>query len=374
MNNRVLQCNQCKQKKENDLLHCECFKGEEKNEYIIRAERECPYFKSTNEISFNTFNYEQKKVLGGVFGFVIGDMLGVPVEFSAREERNRDLVKELRAYGTYHQPFGAWSDDSSLMLALLSALVEGFTYEKLADNFADYYLNARFTPFGEMFDIGIATKNAINNYIRGIPPIACGGTSEYDNGNGSLMRILPFAFMKKMDDEELWIEMIENVSALTHGHKRSKLACIFYCYMVSCLYEGADKTEALEKTIHFVKKRCKRKYKEEFNVYSRILDKSIIELSKNEIKSTGYVVDTFEAVIWLFFNEESYKETVLAAVNLGGDTDTIAAIVGGMAGVYYGINEIPENWIQTTAKKEEILKLVVEFQKMFCIEKGFDIV
>ena len=76
----------------------------------------------------------------------------------------------------------------------------------------------------------------------------------------------------------------------------------------------------------------------------------------------------------MFFNEESYKETVLAAVNLGGDTDTIAAIVGGMAGVYYGINEIPENWIQTTAKKEEILKLVVEFQKMFCIEKGFDIV
>ena len=137
----------------------------------------------------------EKRLYGGIFGFCIGDMLGVPVEFSSRKERDEDEVKELRAYGTYHQPFGAWSDDTSLMLCFIDAFNKGFSMNGLAENFASYFSEGKFTPYGEMFDIGIATQNAIINIIQGVEPVNCGGKTEKDNGNGSLMRILPLAYL-----------------------------------------------------------------------------------------------------------------------------------------------------------------------------------
>lgn len=305
-----------------------------------------------------------------MYGFIVGDALGVPVEFSTREERKEDEVRELRAYGTYHQPFGAWSDDSSLMLCLIDAINKGFTIEKLKNNFIDFYLKGNFTPYGKLFDNGLSTQNAIKKMINEIEPTKCGGVSEMDNGNGSLMRVLPIAYISNcLTDTEL-IKLVENVSSMTHAHARSKFACLFYIKMASYLISGMERENAYECTINFINENCSGEYACEFENYMAVLSKKIIRYKVDQIKSTGYVVDTLEAVLWLFFNTNSYKEAVLKAVNLGGDTDTIAALVGGIAGIYYGFEEIPDNWIQSLYRKHDIMCMLNEFYKKIKQEKN----
>ncbi len=358
------QCKKCKYHIKGDALHCEVYKNERMPKYVRFPEKECPSFVSSNLINFDILNEEEKRLYGGIFGFCIGDMLGVPVEFSTRKERDDDEVKELRAYGTYHQPFGVWSDDTSLMLCFIDAFNNGFSMNKLAENFVSYYREGKFTPNGEMFDIGISTQNAIEKIIQGVEPVKCGGITEKDNGNGSLMRILPLAYLRKKYNVDQTMKLMEDVSSLTHAHSRSKFACILYAELASQLILGKEKMEAYEETIEFINKKCNEVYASEFKNFENILNKNIINFRREEIKSTGYVVDTLEAVFWLFFNKNSYEEMVFGAVNLGGDTDTIAAIVGGIAGIYYGFNSIPDRWVQNVERKNEIKEMISCFLKI----------
>ncbi|KHD35041.1 crystallin [Clostridium acetobutylicum] len=309
-------------------------------------------------------NPYDSKIFGGLFGFCVGDALGVPLEFSTRDERKRDPVKEMRAYGTYHQPFGTWSDDTSLTLCLIESINNGYSTQKIADNFIKYYRYGYLTPYCEVFDIGNSTKVAIDKMIHGITPVECGGKTEQDNGNGSLMRVLPLAYYVKNMPPISQIEIIEEISSLTHAHKRSKFACIFYIQFVINLFNGNEKDESYKNSINFVKKYCKEKYYDEKDTYRRLLDGKIATYNECQIKSSGYVVDTIKAALWCFLTTKSYQEAILKAINLGNDTDTIAAIVGGMAGTYYGIQGIPNNWIQSLARKEEIYEMLTIFRNM----------
>ena len=290
--------------------YCNVYKEERKPRYVMFPHKECPSFCSDDILAVDVSDVKYDKIYGGFFGFCVGDMLGVPVEFSTRSERENDPVEELRAYGTYHQTFGTWSDDTSLMLCLIDALNVGFSQEKLKENMIDFYTRGKFTPHGEVFDIGNATRDAIHNMIQGIPPVDCGGKREKDNGNGSLMRILPLAFVSRSYTDEELIKFVENVSSFTHAHDRSKFACIFYVKLAAELFAGKEK---------------------------------------------------MEAVLWLFFHTESYRDVVLNAVNLGGDTDTIAALAGGITGIYYGFQSIPDNWVQNICRKHEISDMISTF-------------
>ncbi len=349
-------------------------------------------------------NTTELRAYQGLFGFCVGDALGVPVEFSDRNERKEDPVREMRAYGTHRQPAGTWSDDTSLMLCLIDAVNQGYSIQKTADNFVDFYKNGAFTPYGKVFDIGISTREAIEKMCGGESPARCGGTSAEDNGNGSLMRVLPLAFYGlRMEGPQL-ISLVEEVSSLTHGHRRSVFACIFYVKFAIRLMAGDSKTEALERTIGFMEQYCAESYAAEWEYFDRILRKRILELSENDIRSTGYVVDTLEAALWAFFGGKSYREIVQKAVNLGGDTDTVAAIAGGLAGIYCGVYGeqaakddpaeiwegiwekdglveretetqekdgavqrgagIPQEWIQCIAKKEELYRMFRQFYQV----------
>lgn len=360
----VPQCEKCKYYIKGDALHCKRFKDERKPQYVIFIEKECPSFCSNNSLNLGVLNEFDQKIYGGIFGLCVGDMLGVPVEFSTREERDADKVKELRAYGTYHQPFGTWSDDTSMTLCLIDAINKGFSLEKLADNFIKYIRDASFTPNGNVFDIGISAQNAIKKMIMGIAPVKCGGIADTDNGNGSLMRILPLAYMnQKLNTEEL-IKMVEDVSSLTHAHNRAKLACIIYVEFASQLILGRERKDAYDCLIELISKHCNDKYCNEIENFSNILNKKVIGFNKTQIRSTGYVIDTLEAVFWLFFNSNSYEQMVIEAVNLGGDTDTIAAVTGGLAGIYFGFNSIPDSWVQNIERKCEIKEMIDTFCKI----------
>lgn len=310
------------------------------------------------------------KNIAAMIGLVVGDVLGVPVEFMSRAELKDNPVTDMRAYGTHSQPAGTWSDDSSMAVATMEWLGEIGTsepdYKLLMDKFSNWLLYGDYTPYQNNFDCGIATSKAIMNYGRGIEPLQCGGKSEFDNGNGSLMRILPAALKYSeglASDEMRDVEIIYNLSALTHAHTRSKLGCLIYSKIIADMVQITDdKFGAVERSLL----KCKQYLESvedddvtyEMQKYSRLWNmQEFMNLEENDIKSSGYVVDTLEAAIWCFLNTDNYKDCVLKAVNLGDDTDTVGAVAGGLAGLYYGIDGIPKEWVDVIPKRDWIMKL-----------------
>lgn len=302
----------------------------------------------------------------GMLGLIVGDALGVPVEFMSRTELMKNPVTGMREYGTHHQPRGTWSDDSSMALAELDSIrtVGTIDYTDMMERFSRWCMYGEYTPFGEVFDIGIATSRALMNYAKGIAPLESGGKTEWDNGNGSLMRILPvclylFKRQKKVcTSENESIYMIHAVSALTHAHVRSQIACGIYYFLVKAILEEEG---SLEKRLQKGMDRAYQYYRQdlsnhrELENYKRLADLSEFkENPKEGIKSSGYVVDTLEAAVWCLLHSHSYKETVLMAVNLGEDADTVGAVAGGLAGLYYKEEGIPQEWIQVIQRREWI--------------------
>lgn len=302
----------------------------------------------------------------GMLGLIVGDALGVPVEFMSRTELMKNPVTGMREYGTHHQPRGTWSDDSSMALAELDSIrtVGTIDYTDMMERFSRWCMYGEYTPFGEVFDIGIATSRALMNYAKGIAPLESGGKTEWDNGNGSLMRILPvclylFERQKKVcTSENESIYMIHAVSALTHAHVRSQMACGIYYFLVKAILEEEG---SLENRLQKGMDRDYQYYRQdlsnhrELENYKRLADLSEFkENPKEGIKSSGYVVDTLEAAVWCLLHSHSYKETVLMAVNLGEDTDTIGAVAGGLAGLYYKEEGIPQEWTQVLQRREWI--------------------
>ncbi len=194
------------------------------------------------------------KLLGGILGLIVGDALGVPVEFMSREDLRQNPVSEMREFGTFNQPKGTWSDDSTMTLCLMDSLSNGLNYDDICIKFLSWIEDGYMTPHGEAFDIGITTRNSLYNYSKGIPPLECGGDDEYDNGNGSLMRILPLAFYTAGMPLEEKFAIAEDIFGLTHGHMRSKIACSIYVQFVSELLKGYDKDKALKQTIIHIKR------------------------------------------------------------------------------------------------------------------------
>lgn len=286
------------------------------------------------------------KIYDGIIGLVVGDALGVPFEFNVRDTfKATDMV----GYGTYNQPAGTWSDDSSMTLATIASIIkcENINLHDMMEKFYEWLKFGHFTAHDETFDVGVTTHKAIVKYKNDCPIQYCGGTEITDNGNGSLMRILPMAFVPCN------YETIDDVSALTHAHEISKTGCKLYVFIARQLLTGKSLDEILLREDLWA------------NEYSNI--KNLKTMTRDEIKSTGYIVDTLEAALWCLLNSNTYKECVLKAVNLGGDTDTIAAVAGGLAGIMYGVGGskgIPKKWIKQIAKHQEIKKLCDDFERV----------
>ena len=304
-------------------------------------------------------------VKAGIFGVCIGDALGVPVEFRSREQLKRSPVTKMRALGTHHQPAGTWSDDGSLTLCLADSLCNGYNLEDMAMKFLQWYNEEIWTPHGRVFDIGIATRQSIYKISRGYSPQLCGGISEFDNGNGSLMRILPLLFYIKDLPVEQRFDRIKEVSSITHGHIRSVISCFIYLEYLIEILNGTEKLEAYQRIQLTVKNFLDQNpicSQNEMDHFGRVLNHNIFEYEEEKISSGGYVLHTLEASLWCFLNSESYTEAVLKAVNLGEDTDTTGAITGGLAGIYYGFENIPEEWVAELVRKEDIENVCIKLE------------
>ncbi|MHC1770500.1 MAG: ADP-ribosylglycohydrolase family protein [Flexilinea sp.] len=299
----------------------------------------------------------KNKILDGIMGLCVGDALGVPVEFTDREIRNADPVTGMRGKGTYNLPAGTWSDDTSMTLCLADSLCSGVDYLDIFTKFTAWLDEHQYTPLGKTFDCGDSTKEAIRRFKSGIDPLSCGGTSERSNGNGSLMRILPLSFylyVKYGNDptaNDDAMKIIHNVSSLTHAHKRSLIACGIYTAVACELISGShDISIPIKRAFDWYSGHPE--FAAELEIFNNLSKSKFKKTPVDQISSSGYVVDTLEASVWCLMNTGSYKECVLKAVNLGSDTDTTAAVAGGLAGLIYGYESIPVEWLSQIARRD----------------------
>jgi len=310
----------------------------------------------------------KKSIRAALLGLALGDALGVPVEFIGREARRRDPVAGLRGYGSHQQPPGTWSDDSSLTFCLaetlarpggLAAAPDLVDFGRRAINWLD---NGYWTAHGEIFDVGNATRAAIQSLRQGIPPSQAGPRSELDNGNGALMRLLPLVFHQTWQAENLDLSaawaLTEVVASVTHGHPRSTLGCWLYLLVARGLTRGLIPAAAYEQMQTLANQWLHAKARGpvfyEWPKYGDVLDGTLPNRPEPEIKSSGYVVHTLEAALWCLLTHDTYAATVLAAVNLGDDTDTTGAVAGGLAGLAYGEAGIPAEWLAGLARRADI--------------------
>ncbi len=291
----------------------------------------------------------------------------------------------MEEYGTHNQPRGTWSDDSSMVLATIDSMYnnkevflqkEIFNYKDLMNRYSMWKNQAEYTPNKKVFDIGITTADAISRYESNKDNVFAGNDSFNANGNGSLMRIIPLALytkycifngytIKLLGDN---YDVIKKFSSLTHAHTLSIMSCYIYNIFVSNYLDLNDLNDAYVKTQKHFKYIFDGKIQKDYGdlelckkYFNRLIYNDISKLNERDIKSSGFVVDTLESSLWCVLTSHTFEESVLKAINLGDDTDTIGALTGALAGLVYGVNSIPQKWLDSLQRKDYLDDMVNKY-------------
>lgn len=307
-----------------------------------------------------------ERVEGGLLGLLVGDALGVPYEFYQPHQippfHEIDFVPPA-GFSPAHRgvPPGTWSDDGAQALCLLASLLESnsLNLDDFALKLLMWYRDGFFTPDRRVFDCGLQTREAIQALIDGVSPESSGPNEEFDNGNGSLMRVLPLALWHKGPADEL-VREAGRQSAITHGPPRAQVCCAFYCLWARQLLEGAsDGWQEAAQALGLV-------YEATPDLKAE-LDFVLAPSHGQRISGSGYVLDT----LWTArraLQESSYQSVVRQAIRFGNDTDTSACVAGGLAGIRGGIRSIPEQWVRSlrgaTVYKPLLRQLVERLYKI----------
>jgi ADP-ribosyl-[dinitrogen reductase] hydrolase len=281
------------------------------------------------------------RLAGGIWGHLVGDATGVPYEFRRPEDVGRVV---FGAEGTHAKPAGTWSDDGALMLALLDSLERvGFDPDDQGRRALAWNDQGAYTPDLEgRFDIGNATMAALSALRAGTPAIDAGRTDEQASSNGSLMRILPLALVERDVPDDVLVEHAHLASRVTHGHPRCQVACALYCLVVRRLLRGWEPADALESARTTLRDPHAG---EPFAAQRAALDEieAFGDAASNR-SGSGFIIDSFWSAWDAFAEAADYAGTIERAIHYGNDTDTTAAIAGGLAGVHWGWEGIPAAW------------------------------
>jgi ADP-ribosylglycohydrolase len=295
-----------------------------------------------------------------ILGFAVGDALGVPFEFLEADEIEFKYSDEMQGNGTYDQPIGTFSDDTSMMCCTIEALIKDGTTETMADNFLKWKNENFWSARGEVFDIGNTTLVALKVYEETGDLTGSSTNNEYSCGNGSLMRVLPLLpYTMKMTMDEKF-EFIQRVSIITHGHIRCTIACFIYLELAEKIWKDDTGSKSiiysrmLQSVGPFLS--SKEETKNEMHHFENIFTRPQ-GIPKEELSNSGYVVDSLILVLHCFMKYNRYEMGVWYAVSFGGDTDTNAALTGALYTLNGGKKEIPERWLAPLAKKEELIDL-----------------
>ncbi|MBP9477685.1 MAG: ADP-ribosylglycohydrolase family protein [Sebaldella sp.] len=307
-------------------------------------------------------SYEKKK--GAVYGFLIGDAVGVPYEFYPSEKLKRLEVIDMippKKFNRSHKEVkpGTWSDDGAQMLCVLASVLEcrNFNINNLAKKLLAWYEKGYMAVNQKVFDIGVQTEKSLLEYRKTKNPLTSGLVVRNGRGNGSLMRVLPLALFGEYDDDEKLVEDAHNQSLITHGDIIPQICCAFYCLWIREIVTINDIKKAFENTSDLLKKIYEEN--KDYKEYLYYLEERLRPRDYNiKGKGTGYVLDTLRSVRDILFDQDNYKDVIINSVLLGNDTDTVAAIAGGIAGLYYGYDSIPEDWLILLKGKNIVEKLL----------------
>lgn len=274
------------------------------------------------------------RLAGGVWGHLVGDAIGVPYEFGPPVPLQQISWGQQAA--RRGQPPGTWSDDGGLMLALLDSLLQGtFDTKDQARRALDWWRAEAYKP-GPVFDIGITTRGALERIQRGIEPEEAGAAGEHENGNGSLMRILPIALVGHQAPDAELVAQSMRASSLTHRHARARVACAVYVLTARSLIHGAkDRAQVLAAAFDSVSATVGQAESRELSVLKNYPGRA----------GSGYVVDCFWSAWEAFSGGDSYRDVIERAIAYGNDADTTACVAGGLAGIYWGLDAIPAEWL-----------------------------
>lgn len=263
----------------------------------------------------------KNKLRDAIYGLAIGDALGVPVEFCPRGSFH---VEGMTGYGTYNKPAGTWSDDTAMTLATCDSIRENgvVNIDDIRSKFEAWINDGKYAIDGIVFDVGGTTRRALASGMGETDELAC--------GNGSLMRIVPLAFI-----DDISAGTIGDVSAITHANGFCQDLCSLYVVTARHLKSGIDLRNI------------------QFGELASLIEE-LDNTDEENIASSGYVYDTFKAALWAILHTDNFKDAVLTAVNLGDDSDTVGAVTGALAGIIYGYDNIPKEWIETLRGKEII--------------------
>lgn len=293
-------------------------------------------------------------VYKGIMGVAVADAFGYPYQFRKRDTFT--VKPEMIPTGEGRKtwlPAGCFSDDTSLTLATMDSIAEndGINLDEIMLNFCLWLKTGVFTPLGFSFDVGRGTAMSISNYIDGMDVHSCGLRDYNSNGNGSLMRILPLAYT------DCTLEDIADVSGLTHAHGLAIQACQIYIAIARKVLGGEGIASALRAVMSEYPYNTYETYKDLVNVGTYYRD---------DVKSTGFVVDTLYAAMWCLLRTDNYRDCVMYACDLGLDTDSIGAVAGGLAGIMYGVGGqrgIPQSWIRSLKGRKTVIKTITSFEK-----------
>jgi ADP-ribosylglycohydrolase len=271
---------------------------------------------------------------------LIGDALGVPYEFNRPEDLPPRAALEMVPPSRFQRshpgtPVGTWSDDGALMLALLDSLarVTPFDLDDFAGRMLAWQSRGQYTPDGRVFDIGFQTSRALDALAEGIPALEASVPSEQGNGNGSLMRVLPVAFLPVDEAEAVRLARLQSMP--THSHVRSQLACALYVLLVRALLTGASKPEALARAAGQLRG---------LTPADEAVELDGVLARPFRVQGSGYVLDCLWSAWSVFEANDSVRDCLQGAVALGRDTDTTACVAGGLAGAFYGPEGVPADW------------------------------
>ena len=295
------------------------------------------------------------RLAGGIYGLLIGDALGVPYEFHPPQEipplHEIEFLPPPDFYRAHvGTPPGTWSDDGAQALVLLDSLLTcgALNLEHFADGLLRWESQGVWAVDGRVFDIGVQTSNALGRLRAGAALESAGPSGEWDNGNGALMRVLPLALWHRGDSRKL-VELAMRQSLPTHGHLRSQLCCALYCLWAR--EELMGRTEAWDAASNQLRALADDEWQDE-------LERVLTSENATQVRGSGYVLDTLWSAKHCLDTTDRFETAVRAAIALGHDTDTTAAVAGGIAGIRYGRFGIPGRWVKGLRGREALEPLV----------------
>ena len=285
------------------------------------------------------------RALGALLGLACGDAVGTTVEFEARG--TFEPVTDMVGGGPFSLAAGQWTDDTSMALCLATSLVHrgGFDPADQMNRYVNWWQWGYLSSTGECFDIGFTTAKALQRYQATGDPYA-GDTDPRSAGNGSLMRLAPVA-LHFLSDRAALRQNARLSSMTTHAAVEAVDACELFADLLARAIDGDAKSSlwATPRDAHLSA------------TVRNAADPSLRDRTADEIRSSGYCIDSLEAALWCFARSSSFETTILTAANLGGDADTVAAIAGQLAGAHYGASAIPPRWLERLAMRGEIERL-----------------